>query len=148
MLGKIISGVIFFQPLIFIPAIIKTKLTTEPTKICGCFKKNGIEAARTEMLREMGMVYKQLEQSGIYMPVVEAYCRYRKPVKYDELVRVRTALGDISRSKIRLDYEVQGEKDETVRVEGYTVHCFMDESGKPRRASQELLSFFQNMGES
>ena len=106
------------------------------------------EAARTEMLREMGMVYKQLEQSGIYMPVVEAYCRYRKPVKYDELVRVRTALGDISRSKIRLDYEVQGEKDETVRVEGYTVHCFMDESGKPRRASQELLSFFQNMGES
>ena len=103
------------------------------------------EAARAEMLRDMGMVYKQLEQSGIYMPVVEAYCRYRKPVKYDELVRVRTALGDISRSKIRLDYEVQGERDETVRVEGYTVHCFMDESGKPRRASQELLSFFQNI---
>jgi len=103
------------------------------------------EAARTEMLRDMGIVYKDLEQSGIYMPVIEVYCRYRKPVRYDELIRVRTVLGELSRSKIRLEYKVQGEKGETVRVEGYTVHCFMDKSGKPRRASQELLSVFQNV---
>ncbi len=103
------------------------------------------EAARTEMLRDMGIVYKELEQSGIYMPVIEAHCRYRKPVKYDELIRVKTVLGEVSRSTIRLEYKVQGEKDETVRVEGYTVHCFMDKSGKPRRASQELLSIFQNV---
>ena len=103
------------------------------------------EAARTEMLRNMGMVYKQLEESGIYMPVIEAYCRYRKPVKYDELVRVITVLADVTRSKIRLEYKVQGNEDEIVRVEGYTVHCFMDKSGKPIRASQELLSLLKNI---
>ena len=45
------------------------------------------EAARTELLLAMGMPYRQLEARGIFLPVVEVSCRYRKPVEYDELIR-------------------------------------------------------------
>jgi acyl-CoA thioester hydrolase len=103
------------------------------------------EAARTEMMRTMGMAYRQLEERGIFLPVVEAYCRYRKPVLYDELIRVKTCIGEVSKSRIRLEYEITGEDDDSVRVEGYTVHCFTNRAGKPMRASHELLAFFQNV---
>jgi len=102
------------------------------------------EAARTEMMRTMGMAYRQLEERGILLPVVEAYCCYRKPVVYDELIRVKTVLGEVSKSRIRLEYEITGEDDDRVRVEGYTVHCFTSRAGKPVRASHEMLAFFQS----
>jgi acyl-CoA thioester hydrolase len=62
------------------------------------------EAARTEMLRSMGMPYEHMEKEGIFLPVIEAWCRYREPVRYDELVIIRTVLQDVSRLKIKLCY--------------------------------------------
>lgn len=103
------------------------------------------EAARTELIRAMGKSYRQLEEEGTFLPVVEAYCRYWKPVRYDELVRVRTVIGNVSRSSLRLEYELWGENDRIVRTEGYTVHCFLNRSGKPVRASQDLLAFFSTV---
>ena len=100
------------------------------------------EAARTELIRTMGRSYRELEEEGTSLPVIEAYCRYRKPVKYDELVRVRTVIGNVSRSHLRLEYELWGENDQIVRTEGYTVHCFLNQSGKPIRASQDIIDFF------
>ncbi len=103
------------------------------------------EAARTELIRAMGKPYGKLEEEGIFLPVVEAYCRYRKPVQYDELVRVRTVVGAVSKSNLRLEYHVWGENDRLVRAEGYTVHCFMKPSGRPVRASQNLVDFFSTI---
>ena len=103
------------------------------------------EAARTEYLRSMGLPYKRIEEEGISLPVVEAYCRYRRPVVYDELIRVKTVLGEISRSRIRLEYEVLGEEDDIIKVEGYTIHCYVDRSLKPIRASQKLLDFLNTL---
>ena len=102
------------------------------------------EAARTEMIRSMGMSYKELEKSGISLPVIEAFCRYRMPVKYDEHIRIKSVLMEVTRSRIRIGYYVMGEKEDSVRVFGYTVHCFIGSKGRPTRAPEELLSFFQN----
>ncbi|MBN2031028.1 acyl-CoA thioesterase [bacterium] len=100
------------------------------------------EAARTELIRTMGKSYCELEEEGTFLPVVEAYCRYRRPVRYDELVRIRTIVGEVTKSKLRLEYQLWGEEDRIIRVEGYTSHCFMNASGKPMRASQSLIDFF------
>ena len=101
------------------------------------------EAARTELMRSMGIAYRQLEEEGIFMPVVEAHCRYRLPLKYDESIRIKTTVGEVTRARIRLEYKVYGENDDRTRGEGYTVHCFVNREGKPTRASDKLLSFFQ-----
>ena len=88
------------------------------------------EAARTEMLRSRGKAYDHLEKEGIFLPVIEAYCRFRKPVRYDELIAIKTTIKEVSRLKIRLNYEILDEKNKTQRVEGYTLHFFMDSSGR------------------
>ena len=100
------------------------------------------EAARTEMMRSMGMSYRELEETGIALPVVEAGCRYIRPVYYDEWVGVKTWLSETTRLKIHLQYRVLGEDGE-MRVEGSTVHCFVNRGGKPIRAPKNLVEFFQ-----
>ena len=99
------------------------------------------EAARTELLRDEGMPYLKMEEDGISLPVVEVYCRYRRSVIYDEAVRVKTTIGELTRSRIRLDYEIIGEKENETRVQGYTIHCYLDGQGRPIRAPKELFAF-------
>jgi acyl-CoA thioester hydrolase len=103
------------------------------------------EAARTEWLRDKGMPYRQLEEEGIALPVVEAYCRYRRSVLYDELVRVVVRMEEASRSRVRLSYCVLGEAEDIVRVEGYTVHCYMNPEGKPMRVPEALVGFLNGL---
>jgi acyl-CoA thioester hydrolase len=102
------------------------------------------ESARTEMLRQMGFPYRQMVSDGYHLPVIEAYCRYRLPVHYDELVEVRTAMEEISRLKIRLGYRVFVQGHPELRAEGWTLHCFTDPKGKPVRAPQRLIDRLQS----
>ena len=101
------------------------------------------EAARTEMLRDMGLTYKSMENKGFLLPVIEAHCNYQLPVKYDDAVNVITELNEVSRLKIRLGYKVFIEGDERVRVKGYTLHCFMGPEGRAVRAPEEIMAYFR-----
>jgi acyl-CoA thioester hydrolase len=102
------------------------------------------EAARTEMLRDMGLPYKNLEEKNLFLPLVEVYCRYIKPVLYDELVTIHTIVKTVSRIKLHLEYDLFGEKDELLRAEGHTLHCFVNQEGKPVRADLRLVHFIQD----
>ena len=97
------------------------------------------EAARTEMLREMGIPYKELEVQGFLLPVIEVSCSYRIPARYDEMVEVRTTLAEVSRLKISLAYEVWNPEKALLLATGRTLHCFADRNGKPRRAEPALI---------
>ena len=103
------------------------------------------EAARTELIRANGMSYKDLDEMGLSLPVIEAYCRYRQAVIYDELIRIKTCLAHFNRVKLRLEYQVFGENDQELRIDGYTVHCFTDSRGKPVRAPEEIIHLFQRI---
>lgn len=94
------------------------------------------EAARTEMLRSMGVAYSEVERSGIIMPVIEAVCRYKIPVTYDEVVSVEVRIGELTRAKLRLDYSVKGEESR-LRASGHTLHCFL-KAGRPVRIPEYL----------
>ena len=64
------------------------------------------EIGRTEWFRALGGDYRAAEQSGLFVVVVKAECRYRKPAKYDDLVTVRTRLAAVSPAKIEHEYEL------------------------------------------
>lgn len=104
------------------------------------------ESARTEMLRSSGLPYRQLEEEGIYLPVIEAYCRYRKSVKYDELITIVAAIGELDKAAIQIEYQIFGEEETVLRGEGYTRHCFLNRQGKVIRAPQQLMEFFNRIG--
>lgn len=74
-----------------------------------------LEMGRTELLRDAGISYAQLEAAGIFLVIVKLGCSYRRPGHYDDLVEVRTRVVGGSRVKIRHEYEV-------VRVESASSH--------------------------
>jgi acyl-CoA thioester hydrolase len=95
------------------------------------------EQGRADLLRQVGFPYSEVEKSGYFLPVAEAFVRYRRAAHYDELLEVRTILRDIPAAKIRIEYEVVKSGDSEIIAEGYTVHSFLNaETGKPVRAPQ------------
>lgn len=51
-----------------------------------------LESGRVEAIRSLGLSYAELEKMGIQMPVVELHCKFLRPARYDDLLRVRTML--------------------------------------------------------
>lgn len=65
-----------------------------------------LEMGRTELLRDTGVTYAQLETSGVFLVVTQLQLRFRRPVYYDDLLRIRTRVVGASRVKINHEYEV------------------------------------------
>lgn len=65
-----------------------------------------LEMARTEILRDAGVSYAQLEQAGVFLVVTKLDLRYRRPIRYDDLIEIRTLVVGGSRVKIRHEYQV------------------------------------------
>lgn len=98
------------------------------------------EQARGAWCRDRGFTYKQLEEQGMMLPVVEAHARYRGEVKYDDMVAVRIWLGEIRRASIQFKYEVFNESTGKVTTEGYTWHVTMSRDLRKAVSVPKFLS--------
>lgn len=65
-----------------------------------------LEMARTEMLREAGVTYAQMESAGVFLVVARMSLSFRRPAYYDDLVEVRARVIGGGRVKIEHEYEV------------------------------------------
>ena len=87
---------------------------------------------RTETMRAHGVPYRELEASGIYLPVREVYCEYLHPVRYDEQLTVYTRITRLTPVRLDFDYVIAAEVTaEKPRARGWTRHVFMDAKGRP-----------------
>jgi len=80
------------------------------------------EIGRTEYCRQKKVLYKDIEAKGYYLVVAEAFCRYKKPLKYDERFLIRVSLEDITPKKIIFSYELITINKKKLIAAGYTVH--------------------------
>jgi acyl-CoA thioester hydrolase len=83
------------------------------------------EVGRVEMLRSLGMTYKQMEQEGIMMPVLEMRCKYIKPALYDEELTINVILKKKPGVKIHFEYEFYNEANDLIH-EGETTLAFIN----------------------
>ena len=97
------------------------------------------EIGRTELMRALGTTYRDLEEQQLYMPVLEAYCRFQRPARYDDLVRVETRCERLKRAQLRFHYRVVRRDDGELLAEGWTAHVPTDAAGVPRRLPQEVV---------
>jgi acyl-CoA thioester hydrolase len=100
------------------------------------------EVARTDLLRQAGWSYRDMEAEGCRLPVVEAHCDYRKPACYDDELEVRTTGAWLSHVRIRFDYVVVRLADDVVLAAGHTVHASLDLTGKPMRLPEKVRRIF------
>ncbi len=91
------------------------------------------EFSRSELLRQKGGTYKEIEAAGVQLPVVEASCFYRAPARYDDLLVVRVAITQVRRASLTFEYELRRDGEEAILCTGRTVHASINREGRPCR---------------
>jgi acyl-CoA thioester hydrolase len=103
------------------------------------------EQARTDLLREQGLSYADMEREGFFLPVIEAHATYLRSASYDDRIVVESIVREAPSARIRIEYRVMKEETEDVLAEGYTVHSFMNAAtGRPTRPPRRLVEIFEN----
>jgi acyl-CoA thioester hydrolase len=96
------------------------------------------EVGRTELIRARWKPYRELEEAGLRLPVVEAGSRYVRGGKYDDVLQIRSRMTLPSAFRVRFDYVIERESDGRLICEGYTEHCFVSAQGSPVKVPDEL----------
>lgn len=96
------------------------------------------EVGRTDLLREQGLTYRQLEQGGLRLPVIEGHARFLIPALYDDVLEVRTRVAALSGARVSFEYEVHRAGTRGPLATGSTSHAAVDIAGRPRRLPGEL----------
>ena len=91
------------------------------------------EAARSELCRSRGFSYKEMEEGDSLLVVAESYVRYKSPAHYEDLLTVRTQVGEIRSRSLRFIYEVHRASDDTLIAEGETLHVVTDKEKKVKK---------------
>lgn len=88
------------------------------------------EMGRTEMLRHLGLSYREMEEKGVLLPVSEAFCKYLSSARYDDVLVVQTSLDPSFRAGMKFDYVIFRENQDRPLVEGYTKHAYTTPEGR------------------
>lgn len=96
------------------------------------------EIARTELLRQQGVAYRDLEADGVFYAVIALSVRYRRPAHYDDLLMIHVERHPTGGVKVQHTYRV--ERDGEVLAEGATTLACLDRAGKPRRPPEIVPS--------
>jgi len=102
-----------------------------------------MEIGRVELMRTLGFDYKQMElEDDCHLPVVDARCRYKSPVYYDEEVIVRTELRHLRQSLMRFGYEIMRQSDGTLVAEAETSHIVVNARMEKRQLPERYRAAF------
>jgi acyl-CoA thioester hydrolase, YbgC/YbaW family len=105
---------------------------------------NYYEVVRTEMLREYGTTYKDLEKSGVMLPIHEVKMNFYSPAFYDDHLTIKLTMRKMPNVKMIFDHEIFNEQGVLINT-GYVVLVFMNATTrKACRAPQKIIDIFRN----
>ena len=103
------------------------------------------EIGRVELLRSLGISYKEIENLGYALPVVSMQINYKAPALYDDLLTVRTIIKKNPHAKIIFDYEIYNVQKSLINT-AQVVLVFVDmKSKKPCLAPKIVSDKFQHI---
>ena len=100
------------------------------------------EKGRTEYMREQVLTYKEIEDLGLILPVIECYSRYKAPAVYDDLLTIETSLAELKNVSCRFNYRIyrnETDNSRTLLAKGHTVHASVNREGKLTRLPANVL---------
>jgi acyl-CoA thioester hydrolase len=101
------------------------------------------EIGRAELIRQMGVNYKDLErEEGCALAVVEVTARYKAPARYDDQLIVQTSLLAVRGAVVRFAYRIVRAADDVLLCEGQSVHLVVGQDMKRRPMPQRLTELF------
>lgn len=100
------------------------------------------EVGRVEAMRSLGFSYKEMEESGVLMPVINLTVNYKKPARYDDEVRIVTTVKDMPGVRITFHYECYNQQNDLLNT-GHVTLVFIDKvKNKPMQPPQWFMDAF------
>ena len=99
------------------------------------------EMGRTELLRNAGLSYRDLEESGTMFAVVSAECSYKHPAMYDDVLTLKTRV--IKITPIRIEHEYRLFRNSLLLAVGKTVLASVDSEGKIKPIPSSIVELFE-----
>jgi acyl-CoA thioester hydrolase len=101
------------------------------------------EVGRVEYMRQRGVDYKQMElEDDSFIVVAESKCRYRRPARYDDRLRIRTRVIAMKRRTIHFGYEIIRDEIGELLATGETIHVVCDKNGRPKTLPEKYHRYF------
>ena len=94
------------------------------------------EMGRTEMLRARGVSYREIEDAGHFLVIVDLGCKYKRPARYDDLLSIRTTVTRVTHVKIVHAYQVT--REGLLLAEGHSTLACVDREGRPQALPDSL----------
>ena len=102
------------------------------------------EMGRSDFCRAEGKSYAQWEAEGILLPVVEAHCRYKSSLLYDEEIDIETSITNLTKVSVTFTCRIFHAGTNKLAAEGYTKHAFIDSSGQLLRNGNKLEEYLRD----
>ncbi len=98
------------------------------------------EAGRVEWLRERGLSYREMEDSGLSLAVASVAVAYRSAAYFDDLLEVRSHLTEVRSRRVAFDYRVSRPADGALVATATTTHVPTDRTGRAVRLPDRWLT--------
>lgn len=101
------------------------------------------EVARVELMRQLGFSYKQMEiEDDSFVVVARASCTYKRPARFDDVLRIRTCVSESRRRTIAFAYEIFNDAAGALIAMGDTLHVICDSKGRPKSLPEKYRKYF------
>jgi len=106
-----------------------------------------MEEARMDLMEQIGLNYKQMEEMEIISPVLSVSCEYHSMVHFDDTVVIEAKIIKYNGIKMEVEYRMTDKETGELRTTGRSAHCFLNRAGRPislKRSYPELdTKFFE-----
>lgn len=106
------------------------------------------EVGRSQFCNDCGFSYRDMEkETGLFMIVAEAHCRYKTPARYEDDLIIRTRIRELTRRTLRFSYEIN-RADGALVATGETLHVLTNSEGRPSSFPERYQTLLRGDGQS
>jgi acyl-CoA thioester hydrolase len=101
------------------------------------------EIGRVELCRQLGFDYKHMEiEDDSFLVVAKAFCRYKRPAHFDDLLLIRTRVAESKRRTVLFTYEILNQASGEIIATGETLHVICDRQGRFKSLPEKYRKYF------
>jgi acyl-CoA thioester hydrolase len=86
------------------------------------------ERAEEEFYRSVGLSFKDFRNKGLWLPRVEAFCKYKKPARFEDILEVELTIEELREKSAKLDFIVSNKETAELLANGYFVVVAADKN--------------------
>ncbi len=101
------------------------------------------EMGRTDYIRKMGISYSEIEEMGLFLPLIELKCQYKGAARYEDRIIVRTWIKEATGVRLVFSYEVVKEGESHPITIGETVHVWTNDRLKPVNIKKHASGIYE-----